>query len=76
MKRPNEEPGQRHPQRRGKTATAVLAGLCMGLGMYGVIHGLRAEAGTFRLILSSVTLCCGILLLLRIRKPEEKKENR
>lgn len=70
----HEETGQEHPQRRTKAA-GTFAGLCLGLGIYGVIHGLRAEEGTLRLILSAITLCCGILLLLRIRKTGEK-ENR
>ena len=77
MKRGNEETGQRNPQRFGRAALRTLAGLCLGFGMYGVVHGLRTEESTFRLILSSITLCCGILLLLRTRgdRKTEEKEN-
>ena len=49
---------QRQPQRLGTAAARTLAGLCLGLGMYGVIHGLKAEEGTLRLTLSAITLCC------------------
>lgn len=78
MKKENEESGQRNPQRPGRAALRTLAGLCLGFGMYGMIHCLKTEEGTLRLVLASITLCCGILLLLhdlRTRKTEEK-ENR
>lgn len=75
MKKTNEAVGQERPQRRTKAAAGTLAGLCLGLGVYGLIHGLRTGESTLRLTLSAITLCCGILLLLRIRKTGEK-ENR
>ena len=77
MEKQNGETGQRNPKRLTKAAAGTLAGLCLGFGMYGVIHGLRTEESTFRLILSSITLCCGILLLLRTRgdRKTEEKEN-
>lgn len=74
MKKTNEAAGQEHPRRLGKAAARTLAGLCLGLGMYGLIHGLRTGESTLRLTLSAITLCCGILLL-RIPKTGEK-ENR
>ena len=74
MKRGNEETGQRNPQRFGRAALRTLAGLCLGLGVYGLIHGLRTGESTLRLTLSAITLCCGILLL-RIPKTGEN-ENR
>ncbi|WP_308501251.1 hypothetical protein [uncultured Alistipes sp.] len=68
---------QRQPQRLGTAAARTLAGLCLGLGMYGVIHGLKAEEGTLRLTLSAITLCCGLVLLLRTRHtaPRYEEEN-
>ncbi len=68
---------QRQPQRLGTAAARTLAGLCLGLGMYGVIHGLKAEEGTLRLTLSALTLCCGLVLLLRARNtaPRDEEEN-
>lgn len=75
MKNTNEESGRGKPRRPAKAVAGTLAGLCLGFGLYGVIHGLRVEESAFRLILSSVTLCCGLLLLPNIRKTE-KKENR
>lgn len=68
---------QSQPQRLGTTAARTLAGLCLGLGMYGVIHGLKAEEGTLRLTLSALTLCCGLVLLLRTRTaaPRDEEEN-
>ena len=60
-------------RRRGGTAAALLSGVCLGLGMYDLVHGLRTEAETLRLTLSAITLCCGILLLLRIRKTASRK---
>lgn len=65
------------PQRLGTAAARTLAGLCLGLGMYGVIHGLKAEEGTLRLTLSAITLCCGLVLLLRTRHtaPRYEEEN-
>ena len=74
MKKTNEAAGQEHPRRLGKAAAGTLAGLCLGLGMYGLIHGLRTGESTLRLTLSAITLCCGILLL-RIPKTGEN-ENR
>lgn len=74
MKKTNEAAGQEHPRRLGKAAAGTLAGLGLGLGMYGLIHGLRTGESTLRLTLSAITLCCGILLL-RIPKTGEK-ENR
>lgn len=62
------------PKRPGKIAARALAGCCMGLGFYGVTHGLKAEESTLRITLSAVTPCCGIVLL-RIPKTGEK-ENR
>ena len=73
MEKQNGETGQRNPKRLTKAAAGTLAGLCLGFGMYGVVHGLRTEESTFRLILSSITLCCGILLLLRIRKTASRE---
>lgn len=71
---------QRQPQRLGTAAAQTLAGLCLGLGMYGVIHGLKAEEGTLRLTLSALTLCSGLVLLLRARntalRDEEENVNR
>lgn len=78
MKRGNEETGQRNPQRFGRAALRTLAGLCLGFGMYGMIHGLKSEEGTLLPVSASIMLCGGILLLqhdLRTRKTEEK-ENR
>ena len=66
---------QQAPRRFGKAAARTFAGLCLGLGMYGAVRALRTEESTLRLVLSSIALCCGILLLLRIRKTAEK-ENR
>lgn len=68
---------QLQPQRLGTAAARTLAGLCLGLGMYGVIHGLKAEEGTLRLTLSALTLCCGLVLLLRARNtaPRDEEEN-
>ena len=74
MKMTNEAAGQEHPRRLGKAAAGTLAGLCMGVGMYGLIHGLRTGESTLQLTLSAITLCCGILLL-HIPKTGEK-ENR
>lgn len=56
----------------------MLAGLCLGFGIYGMIHGLKSEEGTLLPVPASIMLCGGILLLrhdLRTRKTEEK-ENR
>ncbi len=74
MKKTNEAVGQERPQRRTKAAAGTLAGLCLGVGMYSLIHGLQTGESTLRLTLSAITLCCGILLL-RIPKTGEK-ENR
>ena len=60
-------------RRRGGTATALLSGVCLGLGMYGLVHGLRSGEDTLRLTLSAITLCCGILLALRIRKTASRE---
>ena len=78
MKKTNEAVGQERPQRRTKAAAGTLAGLCLGFGMYGMIHGLKSEEGTLLPVPASIMLCGGILLLrhdLRTRKTEEK-ENR
>lgn len=72
MKKTNEAAGQEHPRRLGEAAAGTLAGLCLGLGMYGLIHGLRTRESTLRLTLSAITLSCGILLL-RIPKTGEKE---
>ena len=74
MKKTNEAAGQEHPRRLGKAAAGTLAGLCLGLGMYCLIHVLRTVEITLRLTHSAITLCCGILLL-RIPKTGEN-ENR
>lgn len=60
-------------RRRGGTATALLSGVCLGLGMYGLVHGMRVEESALRLTLSAITLCCGILLALRIRKTASRE---
>ena len=60
-------------RRTGSTAAGMLSGVCLGLGMYGLIHGLRVEESALRLTLSAITLCCGILLLLRIRKTASRE---
>ncbi|WP_290535942.1 hypothetical protein [Alistipes sp.] len=65
--------GRQAARRRGSTAAGTLAGVCLGLGMYGLVHALRTGEGTLRLTLASITLCCGILLLLRIRKTAARK---
>ena len=78
MKRGDEETGQRNPQRPGRAVLQTLAGLCLGFGMYGMIHGLKSDEGTLLPVPASIMLCGGILLLrhnLRTRKTEEK-ENR
>lgn len=71
---------KRLTQRPGKASLRTLAGLCLGLGMYGMIQGLSAEESSLRLALSATALCCGVLLLLRARNTEnrdvEEKENR
>ena len=46
MKKGDEETGQRKPQRPGRAVLRTLAGLCLGFGMYGMIHGLKSEEGT------------------------------
>lgn len=41
--------------------------------MYGVIHALRTEEGALRLTAAAVTLACGLLPALRIRKRTPRK---
>ena len=41
--------------------------------VYGLVHGLRSGEDTLRLTLSAITLCCGILLALRIRKTASRE---
>ena len=60
-------------RRRGSTAAGILAGVCLGLGMYGLLHGMRVAESALRLTLSAITLCCGILLALRIRKTASRE---
>lgn len=41
--------------------------------MYGLVQGMRVEESALRLTLSAITLCCGILLALRIRKTASRE---
>lgn len=66
-------PERQAARRRGSTTAGILAGVCLGLGMYGLVHGLRSGEDTLRLTLSAITLCCGILLALRIRKTASRE---
>lgn len=77
MKTTTGKERQSQPQHLGTAAIRTLAGLCLGLGMYGVIHNLKAEESTLRLTLSALTLCCGLVLLLRARNtaPRDEEEN-
>lgn len=61
------------PNRPADNRIRMVAGLCLGLGMYGVIHALRTEEGALRLTAAAVTLACGLLPALRIRKRTPRK---
>lgn len=61
------------PKRPADSRIRMVAGLCPGPGMYGVIHALRTEEGALRLTAAAVTLACGLLPALRIRKRTPRK---
>lgn len=61
------------PNRPADSRIRMVAGLCPGPGMYGVIHALRTEEGALRLTPAAVTLACGLLPALRIRKRTPRK---
>lgn len=66
-------PATAAPKRPADSRIRMAAGLCPGPGMYGVIHALRTEEGALRLTPAAVTLACGLLPALRIRKRTPRK---
>lgn len=66
-------PAAATPNRPADSRIRMVAGLCPGPGMYGVIHALRTEEGALRLTAAAVTLACGLLPALRIRKRTPRK---
>lgn len=66
-------PAAAAPKRPADSRIRMVAGLCPGPGMYGVIHALRTEEGALRLTAAAVTLACGLLPALRIRKRTPRK---
>lgn len=66
-------PAAAAPKRPADSRIRMVAGLCPGPGMYDVIHALRTEEGALRLTPAAVTLACGLLPALRIRKRTPRK---